>query len=517
MGEVIVMEDVPIESDRVVVWTARGDTYEASRDGTTWTVIDVPVGTHALVAYSSAREILAEEFFSVRESAGDDPVIGFVTSFDDASRPSTLAWLKDLRCTVVQVYDWMEDYAYPLAPSRYYHDPLGRPIDRVALSTLIKGLRTMGAVAQAYAPVLAASDVFAVDHPEWRLFRNDGAPESLGDLLQIMDPGSAGWQRHWVAHYGQAADALGFNGFHLDTYGYPRAALRNDGGNARVEDGYTSFVRAVRTARPRDVLSFNQVNGVPRGFSTPATPSFPYVEVWSPNELWRHIEGLLARSAGAQSGRGEVLALYPPVWSGERGEALRTCVLSEAVATMLGSSVLMWGDDDGVLRHPYYVDHEHLSGSEREEALTWHRFALRCRDLFSHGLDTSWYELSDENAGVTVTSPVPSHPEPISGSLFVRVRRDEDLVTVAVLDLTGSADGSWTAGTRAGRCATADVTILVAPSGSWRGEIAVLGRDGGRFASEEPVWASMREGIGLRWSLPLGRGWAILRLRRDAS
>lgn len=516
-GEAVVTEDVPDESVRVVVTTARGDTFEASSEGAAWVVGGLPVGTHALAVYSAAGDITAEEFLSVRESAGDDPVMGFVTSFDDASRPSTLAWLRDLRCTVVQVYDWMEDYGAPLATSRHYHDPLGRPIDRVALSTLIAAIRSMGAVAQAYAPVPAASGALAADHPEWRLLRNDGDPESLGDLLHIMDPGNTGWQRHWVAHYGRAADELGFDGFHLDTYGYPRGALRIDGGSARVEDGYASFVRAVRAARPNDVVSFNQVNGVPRGFATPARPGFRYVEVWPPNDRWRHLEGLLARSAGNQPRRGDTLALYPPVWGGDRVEALRTCVLSEAVATMLGASVLLWGDDDGVLRHPYYVDHERLSGPERDEALTWHRFALRHRDLFTFGLDTSWYELSDENAAVTVTGNVPSSPEPVGESLFVRVRRDDDLITVAVLDLTGSVEGSWATGTRAGQCATADITALVAPVDHWRSEIATLGRNGGRFTAAEPVATSMREGVGLRWTVPLGRGWAILRLDRVRS
>ncbi len=74
--------------------------------------------------------LLGEEFFSVRERRGDDPVMGFVTSFDASSRQSVLSWLRDLRCTVVQVYDWMETYSAPLAAPGHYHDPLGRPIER---------------------------------------------------------------------------------------------------------------------------------------------------------------------------------------------------------------------------------------------------------------------------------------------------------------------------------------------------------------------------------------------------
>ena len=44
----------------------------------------------------------------------------------------------------------------------------------------------------------------------------------------------------------------------------------------------------------------------------------------------------------------------------KREAALRTCVLSEAIVTMLGANIADLGRRDGVLSHPYYVDHETL-------------------------------------------------------------------------------------------------------------------------------------------------------------
>ena len=518
VGEDVVVEDLPDDAAQVIVRTARDRTYDASIRGAAATVAGLPVGTHALEAHAQTGDLVAEELFSVRENPGDDPVMGFATTFDDVSRPGVQSWLGDLRCTVVQVYDWMDDYAYPLAPQRYYEDPLGRSLDLAALRRLIDGIKANGAMAQAYAPVLAASSDFADRHDAWRLFRNDGAPQSLGGLLQIMDPSCAGWQRHWVEQYGRAADELGFDGFHLDTYGYPRAAARADGREVCVAEGYRSFVAAVRAARPSDVLSLNQVNGVPRGFTAPGRPSFRYVEVWPPNDRWRHLEGLLERSVGPGERQGETLAIYPPVWAGPRESALRTAVLTEAIATTLGANVLIWGDDHGVLSQPYYVDHERLDGEEIDAVLEWHRFALRCRDLFKDGTDTSWYELSDENASVRVSWQGPTSPEPVGGSLFARVRRGHDVVTVGLLDLTGSADGEWMAPTSQGRCAGAAVTVLVDSCNEWRASVAELGRDGGRFNAVPSTVEAVREGDGLRFSIPLRGGWSVLRVtRKDAS
>jgi dextranase len=510
-GEPIVVTDLPDGTSTVLVRTSTGHTIKGSLTSRVATIAGLPEGTHALEVRSTMDEVLAEEFFSIR-SAGEEPVMGFVTSFDEESRESVLAWLAQLRCTVVQVYDWMDSYSTPMPESETYDDPLGRSIDRSSLVALIEGIRAIGAVAQAYAPVCAADAELADGHPEWRLYRNDGKPESLGDLLQIMDPGNSGWREHWVREYGRAVEALGFNGYHLDTYGYPRNALNAQGEPVPIEQGYLEFVESVRSACPRDVVSFNQVNGVPRGFPSPASPSFRYSEVWPPNDEWRHLEGLLARSAGSHPRHGDTLALYPPVWEGDRNDAVRTAVLSEAIVTTLGANTLIWGDDHGVLCHPYYVDHETLGGSECETVLEWHRFGLRCRDLFREAIDTSWYELSDENASVVVASDIAVSPEPRGGALFCRVRRSADLVVVGALDLSGSACGAWSAGTKEGTCVAVDVSVLVDDPARWHADLAVLGQSDGRFEAVSATSTSMREGTGLGIRMPIAHGWSVLRL-----
>jgi dextranase len=517
LGAPIVVPDIPAQAVSVCVRDALGQTYDALLDGRTAAVGGLPVGTHVLEVCDASGNVINEEFFGVRERLGEDPVLGFVTSFDDTSRDGVLSWLRDLRCTVVQVYDWMESYSRALSTSDRYEDPLGRSIERAALEKLIVGIKEAGAVAQAYAPVIAAGKDVATEHEEWRLFRNDEAPETLGELLEIMAPGNVEWQTYWIENYTAAIDALGFDGFHLDTYGYPRDAKDAEGDDVDIMEGYASFVAAVRTARPKTLLSFNQVNGVPRGFEAPVSPSFRYIEVWRPNDRWRHLEGLIQRSAVRGERHGDTLAVYPPVWDTDRANALRTCVLSEAVTTVLGANILIWGDRDGVLSHPYYVKHETLDEVERARVLEWHRFALRVRDLFRVSTDSSWYELSDENASVTVSWTGSSSPEPIGGSLFARVVRDDDLIVVSLLDLTGSEEGSWMSGTGEGHCDNADVDVLLGSPESWSVAVAVLGRDQGRFDKREYVVASMREGGGIRVTVPVERGWSVLRLTRKVT
>ncbi|HXY45031.1 MAG TPA: glycoside hydrolase family 66 protein, partial [Acidimicrobiales bacterium] len=369
---------------------------------------------------------------------------------------------------------------------------------------------------EAYAPVYACDPTFAANCPELLLYRGDGQPEHLGELLAIADPGNFEWQRYWSTLYGEAADQIGFDGFHLDSYGYPRAALDASGAGVDMRAAYSAFLGAVRAARPAELMSFNQVNGVPARLQLPDGWGFRYVEAWPPNNAWRHLEGLLDRSdprPGAPGGRGAI-ACYPPVWANDRPAALRTVTCTEAIVTSLGASLLVFGDRDGVLRDPYYPNYETLSRDEAATVLRWRRFALRCRDLFSEGEDTSWNEVGDENGAVVLTGAAPVYPEPLGQALFARVARHDGWVAVGVVDLTGSANGLWSEPTAAGRCRSVRVQVLLERPEQWSVTAAVLGASGDRFTPLSSQVVDHREGRAVEVELPLAAGWSVLRLRR---
>ncbi len=514
-GEEIVLEDLPSGTVRVVARRATGHFTEAPVERVA-RLEDLVRGTHTLEAVSADGQVLAEELTTVGDHPGERPVLGFATSFDEASVAPVLKWLKALRCTVVQVYDWMASYSEPLGSPTSWTDPLGRPVSGHALRSLVAGIRATGAVAQAYAPVCASDTTFVSSHPDLLLYRGDGDPEHLGDLLAIADPANREWQRHWTAVYGEAADKIGFDGFHLDTYGYPRAPLDARGATVDMRMAYSSFLRAVRAARPAELLSFNQVNGVPPRFELPTGRVFRYVETWPPNDAWRHLEALLDRSnpsLGTPGGRGAI-ACYPPVWQGNRAASLRTVMYTEAIATCLGASLIVFGDREGALQDPYYPRYQRLATDEAATVLRWWRFALRCRDLFLEGEDTSWCEIGDENGSVVLVAAASVHPEPLGQAVFARVVRQDGLIAVGVVDLTGSANGQWSQPTAKGRGRSVRVQVLLERPEQWSVAAAVLGASGDRFTSLTAKVVGHREGSALEASLPLVAGWSVLRLVR---
>jgi dextranase len=410
---------------------ASGDSVEATHDGQ-WILTNMREGTYAVQAIDESGRLLGETITTVGRHAGERPVHGFATSFTDDDVTAVLGWHRALRSTVVQIYDWMANYSEPLGPSSGWNDPSNRPVSLDALRSLAEGLHSQGAVAHAYVPIYAVGHDFANEHPEMLMYEDNGAAIRFMDQIVLANPAHEGWQQHFVSSYGAAADAIGFDGFHIDTYGYPRIAFDADGNDIDMRSAYESFLRFARTSWPDVLTSFNQVNGVPSAAVLPAGPSFRYCEIWPPNDEWRHFEGLLERSSG-QSGllppaneraaalRGSI-ACYPPVWGIDSvggaiavvdpAASLRTVVSTEAIATMLGASALIYGDKGAALCDPYYPKHALLSADDLDEVIAWRHFALRCRDLFTSGEDTSWYEIGDENGAVSVDAPAPVLPEP---------------------------------------------------------------------------------------------------------
>src|SRR5580692_8975239 len=151
-GEEVTLASLPSGTSRVVARRARGDLAEAEVNKEA-TFAGLPGGTYSIEALAADGSVLADELTTVGAHAGERPVHGFATTFEDGALPAVLDWLRKLRCTVVQIYDWMYKYTEPLGPEQGWSDFAGRSISFQTLSALAEGIRQGGAVAHAYAPV----------------------------------------------------------------------------------------------------------------------------------------------------------------------------------------------------------------------------------------------------------------------------------------------------------------------------------------------------------------------------
>ena len=157
---------LPPGSERVVARRASGEWIEARIEDAGARVEGLDAGTWGLEARAGDGRLIDEDFTTVGAHAGERPVHGFATSFEDDDVAPILDWHAELRSTVVQMYDWMESYTAPLGAVTGWRDPSNRPVSLTALQALNAGLRAQGAVSHAYAPVYAVGNQFADEHLE---------------------------------------------------------------------------------------------------------------------------------------------------------------------------------------------------------------------------------------------------------------------------------------------------------------------------------------------------------------
>ena len=156
-----------------------------------------------------------------------------------------------LHLTAVQCYDWAYRHADLLGGGERYDDPLGNAVSLATVRRLVEGLGAAGVATLGYAAV------YGVGAAEWAttgahlaLLQADGTPYALGDFLSLVDPAAPEWLDHFVADLARAVASVGFDGFHLDQYGYPRRAVRHDGSRVDVAASFVSVIEAARAGLP---------------------------------------------------------------------------------------------------------------------------------------------------------------------------------------------------------------------------------------------------------------------------
>ena len=144
---------------------------------------------------------------------------------------------------------------------------MDQPISLPTVRALIKAVQAAGSRAIGYAAV------YAVGPKEWEgwkhraLLKADGEPYGLGDFLFILDPAAPDWLAHFTADLKSATASLGFDGYHLDQFGYPKRAIRADGEDIDVASSLVTLIENVRDALPDAHLVFNNVNDFPTGLT----------------------------------------------------------------------------------------------------------------------------------------------------------------------------------------------------------------------------------------------------------
>jgi dextranase len=387
----------------------------------------------------TALDVLADPFERFR--------YGFVSDFGPDRDPAGVADnVRRLHLNGVQFYDWMYRHATLVPPQDDFEDALGRPVSLATVRALAAAVREAGSLPLGYAAVYA---VGAEAWPDWEdegLYRPDGTPWMLGDFLWNVDPGSDRWLEHFTRELRGALD-VGFAGFHLDQYGAPQRALRQDGREVDLADAFPRLIERVRGALPDARLVFNNVNDFPT-WATAGTPQDAvYVEVWPPHERLDHLGGLVAKARALAPDKPISLAAYLSAYARDPAGAEEALRLELATVFSHGGTCLLFGEDDAILTDPYYVRHHRLDAAGAESARRYHDFAVRYGDLLFDrtAVDVTRTVTGGINEDVRITASAPVATDCTPGALWARATAGAHGLVLSLIDLSAQSEIAWDA------------------------------------------------------------------------
>jgi dextranase len=345
--------------------------------------------------------IRVETAFDMAEHWREAPRYGFLSDFspEEAGKLDDVDFLNSRHINLVQFYDWMYRHDRLLPDTETFTDPLGRSLSHEVVKEKIASLRERGIDSIAYAAVYGALPDYIEKHPEQGLYQNNGKTHSLGNYFHIMDISTdSAWTAHIVDEFVNALKKMGFDGLHLDQYGFPKKAIRHTAGGSDVvalKDLYPAFINDLREKvaeiGPDVGLIFNNVSNYPVQTTANAHQDVIYIEVWDPVTHLRDLKQIIDW-ARKLSGKQVVLAAYLPTFHPERGcplkEAEIGATLTMATIFASGGYHLLLGEHENVLADSYYPKYGAVSVEFKRTLKHYYDFIVMYRNLlFDQQLD----------------------------------------------------------------------------------------------------------------------------------
>ncbi len=403
-------------------------------------VVDLLVGDERVAARTALLAI---------DAWWQAPRYGFLSEFaPNEPRAAEVRELAKFHVTVVQCYDWMYRHYRFLPPDDAFVDAMGRPLSLRTVSERVAACHLYGMAALAYGAVYGAEPEFVRDRPDWVLQDAKGADLSLIDLFTINDlrPG-APWREHILSEFERCVEHVGFDGIHMDQYGFPKWSYDTSGDAVDLATIFPGLIdevaRRVATKRDGAAVLFNAVNNWPIEEVAPSDQAAVYIEVWPPHERYGDLVDLIRRARDLSRKHAILAAYLEPFREGGSG-AEASALLATAVIASAGGHHLLLGEGDGVLRDPYYPNHGRLDTS----------FVPRLRRYYDHTAafhdslaaadlrDVTTSFTTGINTEITVVD-APVSTRPVPDGVWITVRQRGSRFVINLVNLVGVGDDRW--------------------------------------------------------------------------
>ncbi|WP_163537953.1 glycoside hydrolase family 66 protein [Gracilibacillus sp. YIM 98692] len=430
----------------------------------------LPGGYGAVLELWNASEELvctAQTAFDVVNHWSEAPRYGFLSDFHPGQLGKTddIDFLNSHHINVVQFYDWMYRHDQLLHPDkRQYTDPMERELSLDVVQEKIKLAHEKGMKTMAYGAMYASLKDFYEEHKEWALYQNDGLPYTLADTFYIMDISEdSPWNNVIIPELKQVIE-WGFDGIHLDQYGFPKKALRRKDGRKEIVDlseCFTPFINrtvtALKQANEEAGLIFNNVSNFPTYATAQSDQDLVYIEVWSPINSFRDLKLLMDEAKSYADYKQVILAAYlgpfnPNSETFDQVKAENGALTTMATIFANGGFHLLIGEHYNVLTEGYYPNYGEMSLSFRQEIKHYYDFIVRYHDLlynkelidlsFTH---TGGYvsEIGRDNEYEFECGDVVFAPHGHLGTVWTIIKENDKYLVIHFINLCGFNNDGW--------------------------------------------------------------------------
>lgn len=393
------------------------------------------VGGYGLDFYVNDNLILSRGL-SVLNSWTESPRYGFLTDFGEGrfNAEKTMDYLAQYHINSLQYYDWMYDYGYLVAKKENYKDAWNRErnISNSVLKELIREGHENNIFSMAYVPIYGVERNLGLDHPEWLLYEIKGENYEPVDFYQkILITNTyqdSGWTKFLIQQCKETLN-FGFDGIHLDQYGYPK-----DYASFYLEDneykpyitskGFKEFINELKQQTEAPVI-FNYVNNWPKEIQSQTKADMIYIEPWESCNTYEDMYKMI-KEAKERSKKDVITAAYiNPSFE-------ENITLTDAVIAISGGRRLELGEYMLILGGPYFPGDEDIVSQDLLNKLrNYYDYQVRYEELFD--ILEKEVELKGNNLSLN----------PKKDSIWYNVKMNSKYVFINLVNFVGISTDFW--------------------------------------------------------------------------
>ncbi len=459
------------------------------------------------------------------------PRYGFLSDFykQDENDSEAVKQMSKYHLNVVQFYDWMYRHDNLIPPVTYFTDPLNRELSMDAVKNKLKQCHDYGMKTMAYGAIYAAGREFFEKNRDLALYNSNGDVQTLGDnwlFIMNISPESP-WVGHIIGEFAKTVTLLDFDGMHMDTYGFPKAAFSRLNGQKkleRLERHYPDFINRARReleALKEDVgIIFNAVGNWSVETVASAKQDAVYIEVWDPSDRYIHLNHIISRAK--ELGRKPViLAAYLSAFLKENGvnpEHAENCfLLASGVIFASGGYHILLGENNGILADPYFVKYGVIRREFERTVRNYYDFIVRYQSLLYDPelTDKSMTHANGINEEyVFGNSEFSSYGEP--DKVWTLIKEKPGTKVINLINLRGIASDVWNEAKTTRPVPAEDIHIKVLIDETVKKVIlATPDHNNGIPAELEFTYSEHARGVLLEFTVPILDIWDLIYIETE--